>query len=217
MAAPVGRSEDLARREPIVGRPAGLVAGGRGRGKRRVAKDGQPVGVLEIVVGAEAEGVDLPLRRGVHPPTLIARERALLVVGRDDVLAQLRPHGLQHEAQVPGQREVPQDGVLALDEVVGRHATERRARGSTGAAKERGLRGHVASMPIARPGYLPAGLLSQHAGVPARPRREPRWPRIAAVTPRNGGGVTWHRAAGGRAPARAGVRPRSGGRARSRR
>lgn len=68
------------------------------RGHRRRRRHGPTEGamldhrvagrVLHVVVGAEPEVVVL-LRRGVHPPTLVAGERALLVVGRDEVLPQL--------------------------------------------------------------------------------------------------------------------------------
>jgi hypothetical protein len=62
--------------------------------------------VLHVVVGAEPEVVVVLLRRGVHPPTLIAGERALLVVGRDNVLPQLRPNFFEQVPSVPEQREV---------------------------------------------------------------------------------------------------------------
>ena len=78
------------------------------RGHRRRRRHGPTEGavldhriagrVLHVVVGAEPEVVVLLLRRGVHPPTLIAGERALLVVGRDDVLPQL---GADSFDQVP--------------------------------------------------------------------------------------------------------------------
>jgi hypothetical protein len=67
-----------------------------------------PGRVLHVVVGAEAEVVVLLLRRGVHPSTLVAGERALLVVGRDDVLPQLGADGFDQVASVPKEREVAQ-------------------------------------------------------------------------------------------------------------
>jgi hypothetical protein len=47
-------------------------------------------GVLEVVVGAEAEVVVLQLGGRVDPSALVAAERPLLVVAGDDVLPQLR-------------------------------------------------------------------------------------------------------------------------------
>src|SRR5262249_44892439 len=75
-------------------------------------------GLLQIVVGAEAEVVVLLLRRGVHPAALIAREGPLLVVSRDDVLPQRPAQPLQPVAEVPDHREVVEDGVAALEDVV---------------------------------------------------------------------------------------------------
>ena len=73
--------------------------------------------VLHVVVGAEPEVVVLLLRRGVHPPTLVAGERALLVVGRDDVLPQLGPNLFEQVPSVSEEGEVAQQCVLALEEV----------------------------------------------------------------------------------------------------
>src|SRR6476619_5091832 len=83
---------------------------------RRRARNRRPEGamlyyriagrVFQVVVGAEPEIVVLLLRRGVHPPTLVAGERALLVIGRDDVLPQLGADSLD---QVPA---VPDEGKL---------------------------------------------------------------------------------------------------------
>ena len=79
--------------------------------------------VLEVVVGAEPEVGVLALGRRVHPAPLVAAERPLLVVVGDDVLAQLGTDRLEEEAEVPDDREVAQDGVLLLHEVVDRQAT----------------------------------------------------------------------------------------------
>src|SRR6476660_3543564 len=85
---------------------------------RRRARNRRPEGamlyyriagrVFQVVVGAEPEIVVLLLRRGVHPPTLVAGERALLVIGRDDVLPQLGAHSLDQVPAVPDEGEVAQ-------------------------------------------------------------------------------------------------------------
>jgi hypothetical protein len=76
-------------------------------------------GLLEVLVGAEAHvGVGL-LGRGVDPAALVAVEGPLVLIGGHDVLAQLGTEGLEDEAQVPDDGEVPQHGVLALEQVVG--------------------------------------------------------------------------------------------------
>src|SRR5262249_55423251 len=97
---------------------AGLVLVRRGQRKGGVANDDVPRRLLEIVVGAEAEIVVLLLRAGVDPAPLIARERSLLVVAGDDVLAQLGTERLEEIAQVADEREVANDGVPSLHEVV---------------------------------------------------------------------------------------------------
>ena len=53
-----------------------------------------------------------------HPPPLVAAERPLLVVVRHDVLTELRADGLEPVADVPDDREIPEDRVLALQQVV---------------------------------------------------------------------------------------------------
>ena len=89
---------------------AGL-AGVRRVQRERAVPDDDVAGALEIVVGAEAEVVVLLLRRRVDPAALIARERPLLVVAGDDVLAQLGPDRLEQVAEVADDREVAQDRV----------------------------------------------------------------------------------------------------------
>jgi hypothetical protein len=70
-----------------------------------VLEDDEAVDLLHLVVRAEPEGVDLALRRGVDPPALVARERAFLVVGGDDVLTQLGSERLEQVAEVPDKGE----------------------------------------------------------------------------------------------------------------
>ena len=98
--------EDLRRCQRVVGTRARLSVRGRALRERRLPEHDKPVRLLQIVVGPEPERVDLPFRGRVHPPALVARERALLVVGRDDVLAQLGTDRLEQEAHAPDQREV---------------------------------------------------------------------------------------------------------------
>jgi len=74
--------------------------------------------VLEVVVAAEPEVVVLQLGRGVDPASLVAAERSLLVVAGDDVLPQLRADRLEQLAPVTDDREVPQQRVLLLQQVV---------------------------------------------------------------------------------------------------
>jgi hypothetical protein len=94
VAAAVRAAEHLGRGQQVRGPGSGRAFTRRGDRERLVLHDQQVVDLLEVVVGAEPEGVDLALGRRVDPAPLIARERPLLVVGRDDVLAQLRADAL---------------------------------------------------------------------------------------------------------------------------
>ena len=119
-----GTAEDLgARQGPGRIRVHRLV--GRARHREGDLLDDRVVaGLLEVVVGAEPEVGVLRLRRRVHPAPVVTAERPLLVVVGDDVLAQLGADRLEDEAHVADHREVPQDGVLALGEVVDRQGHE---------------------------------------------------------------------------------------------
>ncbi len=94
-------------------------------GEGAVAHHGVADGPLDVVVGAEADGDVLPLRRGVDEAALVAAERPLLVVGGDDVLPQPGSEPLEQVAGVAGDRDVAQHGVLLLDQVVGGHGADR--------------------------------------------------------------------------------------------
>jgi hypothetical protein len=89
-------------------------------------------GVLHVVVGAEAEVVVLPLRRGVHPAPLVAGERPFLVVARHHVLPELRPDRLDQVAAVADHREVAQQRMVPLEEVPHGDRRHRRERGRRG-------------------------------------------------------------------------------------
>ena len=93
---------------------------GHGRLQRkRIVLDDEVIGLLlHVLVGAEPEGGVLLLRGRIHPPPLVAAEWSLLVVVRHDVLTELRANGLKPVAEVPDDREVPEDRVLALQQVV---------------------------------------------------------------------------------------------------
>jgi hypothetical protein len=132
----VGGAEHLAGREAVVGRAARLAVGGRRDGERGLLEHDQAVDLLHVVVRTEAERIDLALRRRVHPAALVARERPLLVVRRDDVLAQLRPDRLEQVPEVPDDREIAQDRVAALAQVVRGEAGESGAGQGGGAAAE---------------------------------------------------------------------------------
>src|SRR4029079_16678334 len=68
--------------------------------RERAVMENQVAGrELEIVVGAESEVVVLLLRRRVDPATLIAAEGALLVVARDDVLAERTAERFEPKAE----------------------------------------------------------------------------------------------------------------------
>lgn len=54
----------------------------------------------------------------MYPAPLIASKRPLLVVVRNDVLPQLRPHRFQQITEVPDDRKVFKNGVLALRQVI---------------------------------------------------------------------------------------------------
>src|SRR5215207_10856892 len=81
--------------------------------------------VLQVVVRAESEVVVLQLRRGIHPATLIAAERSLLVISGDDVLPELGPDPFQPEPRVADDRVVAQNGMTPLQEIVGGHRPDR--------------------------------------------------------------------------------------------
>jgi hypothetical protein len=117
VAPAVRGAEDLARRDDVLGRRAGRALLRRVLGERRVLEDEEVVDVLHVVVRAEAERVDLALGRRVDPAALVARERPLLVVARDDVLAQLGADALDQVPPVADEREVAQDRVAALQRV----------------------------------------------------------------------------------------------------
>ena len=124
MRAPVRAAQHLGGGQQVLRPRARRVLARRGGGERRLLEDQQAVDVLEVVVRAEPERVDLALGGRVHPAALVARERALLVVGRDDVLPQLGPDLLEQVAEAPDDGEVPADGVTALQHVTGRHGRD---------------------------------------------------------------------------------------------
>ena len=96
-----------------------IVVAVRARQREHALVDDDVIGRrLEIGVGAEREVVVDPLGRGVDPAPLVAVERTFLAVVGDDVLAQLRPHRFEQIAKMADEREISQDGVLALGEVV---------------------------------------------------------------------------------------------------
>ena len=78
-------------------------------------------GLLEFAVGAKTEVVVLFLRRGVHPAALVTVERKFFVIAGDDVLPQFGSDRLQQITEVPDHREIPQDGVFPLGEIVDEH------------------------------------------------------------------------------------------------
>ena len=87
--------------------------------RKRLVLDDEVIGLsLHLLVGAESERGVLLLRGRIHPPPLVAAERSLLVIVRHDVLTELRADSLEPVAEVPDDREVPEDRVLALQQVV---------------------------------------------------------------------------------------------------
>ena len=89
-------------------------------GEGRLPEDDVVIGVIEIVVGAEPDVGVLTFGGRVHPGPFVAAERTLLVVVGHDVLTQFGADALEDEAEVPDDRVVAQDRVLALHEVVNR-------------------------------------------------------------------------------------------------
>ena len=79
---------------------------------------------LHLVVGAKPEVVVLAFGRRVDPSPLVAAEWALLVVVGDDVLTELWTDGFQPVAEVPDDRERPEDGVLTLRQIVDRNCNQ---------------------------------------------------------------------------------------------
>ena len=123
-----------------------------------------------------------PLGGGVDPAPLVARERPLLVVGGDDVLAQLRPERLEQVAQVPDDREVAQDRAAALHQVVADEAGETGCSGTAEAPR----RGHGDGLAPPAAGLAPApdlarprsclrvvGTRAAHLIPDANPERDP--------------------------------------------
>ena len=82
---------------------------------------------LHFVVRTEPEIVVLELRRGVDPSALLTAEGSFLVVVGDDVLSQFWPEHLEQIAEVADDREVVEDGVSTLREVIDRNRCEERA------------------------------------------------------------------------------------------
>jgi hypothetical protein len=120
---PPGGTQDLGARQPRLVAGVG-VARWRHGGEGALLDDGVALVVLDVVVGAEALVVVLELGRTVDPGALVPAERPLLVVARDDVLTQFRPDRLEQVAPVPDDREVAQEGMFALDQVIGRDPAE---------------------------------------------------------------------------------------------
>ncbi|CAB4322621.1 unannotated protein [freshwater metagenome] len=83
-------------------------------------------GVIEVVVGAETDAGVLALRRCVHPRSFVAAERSLLVIVGHDVLAQFWPDTFEDEPEVSDHREVPKNGVPALEKIEHDHRNEQR-------------------------------------------------------------------------------------------
>ena len=75
-------------------------------------------GLPDVVLGAEAHGGVEALRGLVHPRTLRPRERALLEVTRDDVLAELRADLLDEVPEATDYRVDAAHRVLCLCDVV---------------------------------------------------------------------------------------------------
>src|SRR5208282_155887 len=90
------------------------------------------------IVSPEPEHVRFALRGRVDPASLITRKRALLVVGGDDVLTQLRAKRLERVAKVPEDREVTQDRAPTLQEVITHDTHERGGGGARARAIEYG-------------------------------------------------------------------------------
>ena len=113
----------------------------------------------------------LPSEDAYDPAPLIARERALLVVGGDDVLAQLGAERLERVAKVPDDREVAQDRAPALEQVVAHDARER----GGGGARARSCRAWprpLFSLPASTDG-LSMATAPRQAGQQAPPRFAP--------------------------------------------
>src|SRR5215211_6950779 len=153
------RPEHLPGRRLVVRRRAGLALRRREGRERRLPEDDEAVDLLHLVVRAEAERVDLALGRGIDPPALVAGEGALLVVGGDDVLAQLRADRLEQVAEVPDHGEVADDRVLPLAKVARDDARKRRSGDGAGADCPPSLKGgaHAVVLPGIRFGSTGPG------------------------------------------------------------
>ena len=95
---------------------AEVVRGQPGR-RHRMVHPFIPFG-MHIELGAEGAFVGLALGALVDQGTLGTREGRGLVVTLDEVLPDLRAHKFQHEAQMADDGVVPQNGALALAQVV---------------------------------------------------------------------------------------------------
>src|SRR5688500_16637841 len=105
--------------------------------RKRAVADQDVAGTIRVIIGAKPEVVVLVLRGWVDPAPLIARERALLVVAGDDVVAELGTDGLEPVPEVTDDREVAQDRMTLLRHVVEREDQEQRAKADTEPCRER--------------------------------------------------------------------------------
>ena len=114
-------TQDLGHRNGVVGIVIGLSGEWTADREGGVFDDEIVGGLFEFAVGAKSEVVVLVLRRGVHPTALVTVERKFFVIAGDDVLSQFGADRLQQLTEVPDHREIPQDRVPPLGEIVDEH------------------------------------------------------------------------------------------------
>ncbi len=73
---------------------------------------------FEIHICAKPKIVVLTLGRGIDPSSLIPAEGSFLIIVGDDVLAKLRANGLQPKTQMTNDREIADDRVLLLNDIM---------------------------------------------------------------------------------------------------
>jgi hypothetical protein len=108
-----GRAEHLCAADRIVRRVRAR------QGEHALVDDYVARGGVEVLVGAEPDVVVDAFCRGIDPPPLVPVEGPFLAVVRHYVLAQLGPDRFEQVAQMADYREVTEDGVPTLGQVIG--------------------------------------------------------------------------------------------------
>ena len=107
--------------------PQGRIGRHSAAERERAVAERDVAGLVDLVVGTEAEVGVLLLGGGIHPAPLVPVEGPFFLVVGDDVLAQLRSDLLQQEAEMPDEWEGAENGVALLEAVVNEHEHQKRS------------------------------------------------------------------------------------------